>query len=103
MKVPPFYQNKKETMDMKIKIKSTLMNEEYFIQAGRIFDSNAGEIPSLLIELVEAKSDHIEILESDILKEIPIVDEENPVVEEETTDETVEEETEEIKLKKKSK
>lgn len=96
MKVPPFYQNKKETMDMKIKVKVTLMNENHFIQAGRIFDSSAGEIPSFLIELAESKSDHIEILESDTLKEIP-------VVEEETTDETVEEETEEIKLKKKSK
>lgn len=81
---------------MKIKVKVTLMNENHFIQAGRIFDSSAGEIPSFLIELAESKSDHIEILESDTLKEIP-------VVEEETTDETVEEETEEIKLKKKSK
>lgn len=95
MKVPPFYQNKKETMDMKIKVKVTLMNENHFIQAGRIFDSSAGEIPSFLIELAESKSDHIEILESDTLKEIPVVEEENPVVEEETTDE--------IKLKKKSK
>lgn len=54
---------------MKVKLKTTILNSGEIHIANTIFDSNNQEFPKFLQDLIDEKSEHLEIIEEFILEE----------------------------------